>query len=89
MGEQVQSKQEILEFLAGVKEVALFAKAIAKDGKVDLSDLGHLMGLIQKQAVLVAAFEGLGNIDLKSMSLDDALEVVTALIVGAKEVKAA
>lgn len=83
--------KNILELIAGLKELGLVAKAALKDGKVDLQDLSLLAGLLSKQAVLTAALEGLAELDdeVKDLSLDEGLQIVQALVLAAKEVKAA
>lgn len=83
--------KELLELIAGLKEVALLGKAVLKDGKVDLADLSVLAGLLAKQEALMAAFTGVAEVpsEVKNLNLDEALEVVTALVSAAKEVKAA
>lgn len=82
--------KEILELIAGVKELALVGKAVMKDGKVDLADLGSLTLLLAKQKELVEAFQGLSEIkdEVKDISLEEAQSVILALIAAAKEVKA-
>lgn len=83
--------KELLELVAGLKELGLLVKAGLKDGKVDLNDLSLLLGLLPKQQVLLDAFQGLSEVDdeVKDLSLDEAMVVVQALVSAAKEVKAA
>lgn len=82
--------KNILELIAGLKELALLGKAVMKDGKVDLADLALLSGLLAKQQVLQAALEGLSELDeeAKDLTLDEGLSIVQALVQAAKEVKA-
>jgi hypothetical protein len=88
MAEQ-KGVKELLELVAGLKEVALIGKQALKDGKIDLNDLSLLSQLLVKQQVLVAAFEGLGQVvdEAKDLSLDEAMNLIKALLDAAKEVK--
>jgi hypothetical protein len=81
--------KEILELIAGLKEVAKVGKLAMKDGKVDLADLSLLSVLLAKQAELSLAFEGLSDLgdEVKDLSLDEGLQIVSALVAAAKEVK--
>lgn len=90
MAEQ-KGVKEMLELIEGIKQLLLVGKAVMKDGKVDMSDLSHLSVLMAKQAELVAAFQGLGDIkaEAKDIDLAEAQQVVLALIAAAKEVKEA
>jgi hypothetical protein len=83
--------KELLELVKGLKELGLVTKAVLKDGKINLDDLGALTGLLAKQQDLVNAFQGLGDIDeeLKDLSLDEILLVIKELGEAAKAVKAA
>ena len=83
--------KELLEVIAGLKEVALIGKAALKDGKIDLSDLNLLSQLLLKQQVLIAAFDGLGEVgaEVKDISLDEAMALIKALLDAAKDVRAA
>lgn len=88
MAEQKGIK-ELLELVAGLKEVALVGKAALKDGKIDMNDLGLLSQLLLKQQALILAFEGLGELggEAKDISLDEAMELIKVLLAAAKEVK--
>ena len=81
--------KEILELIAGLKELGLLAKAVLKDGKVGLDDLPLLASLLAKQSVLVAALEGLSELqeEVKDLSLDEGIQLVQALAQAAKDVK--
>lgn len=83
--------KEMLELIEGLKQLVLVGKAVMKDGKIDMSDLVHLSALMAKQAELIAAFQGLGELkdEAKDIDLAEAQVVVLALIAAAKEVKAA
>lgn len=81
----------MMELIAGLRELALLGKAVMKDGKIDLTDLPQMMVLLQKQQVLLGAFTGLADVvaEVKDLSADEVLEVVTAIVQAAKDVKAA
>ena len=83
--------KEILELIAGLKEVAKLGKLALKDGKINLEDLALLSQLLVKQQVLVAALDGLGELgaEVKDLSLDEAVQLIQALVDAAKEVKEA
>jgi hypothetical protein len=90
-GKEMKGIKEILELIAGLKEVAKLGKAALKDGKIDLNDLALLSQLLVKQQVLVAALDGLSELgpEVKDLKLDEAMQLVQALVDAAKEVKEA
>lgn len=83
--------KEILELILGIKDLAIVGKNIMADGKINLADLGSLMTLLNKQAELTAAFTGLAEAEaeVKDLTLDEASQVMAALVAAAKEVQAA
>lgn len=83
--------KEMSELIVGVKDLALTLKAVLKDGKINLQDIGALMTLVQKQSEILAAFEGLAEIpgEAKDLSIDEAYAIVTQFKNAAKEVLAA
>jgi hypothetical protein len=85
-----QGIKELLELVAGLKELALAAKVVLKDGKVNAEDIGALMLLLQKQEVVLAALSGLDKLDdeCKDLSGDEVVQVVSALIQAGKAYKA-
>jgi hypothetical protein len=87
----MKDTKELLELIKGLKEIGLLVKLALKDGKIDMTDLGLLSALLVKQQTFVDAFVGLSELpgEVKDLSLDEALGVITALIEAAKEVKAA
>jgi hypothetical protein len=87
----MKDTKEIVELIKALKEIALLVKLVLKDGKVDMADMSVLGVLLAKQAVFVEGFTGLSELpgEVKDLSLDEALAVVTALVEAAKEVKAA
>lgn len=83
--------KEILELIAGLKEVALLAKLSLKDGKIDMADLPLLMQLLNKQKVLSDALTGLGEVvgEAKDLTVDEGILIVQAIMQAGKEVKEA
>lgn len=84
--------KEMLELISGMKEVALIAKQVQKSESSGMQKvLEAVAALAAKQAVLVAAVEGVADVpgEAKDLTLDEAMQVVSALVEAAKEVKAA
>jgi hypothetical protein len=56
---------------------------------VDLADLALLSQLLVKQQVLIDALQGVSDIggEVKDLSLDEAMQLIQALVDAAKEVK--
>jgi dihydrodipicolinate synthase/N-acetylneuraminate lyase len=81
--------KEMLELIAGLKEVAKLGKLALKDGKIDLNDLALLSQLLVKQQVMIDALQGLGDVgdEVKDLSLEEAMQLIQALVDAAKEVK--
>ena len=81
MGEELKvGIKESLELLEGVKLVTVAAVGVLEDGKVDLSDLGKLLPLLQDVQKLVEAAKG---VNLIVGELKD-LEESEVLLLGAK-----
>lgn len=87
---QEHGVKELLELVAGLKEVAVLAKKALADGKIDLADLGLLAEVLAKQQVLMDAAQGLDLLDdeIKNLNLDEAMEVISALVAALKEIRA-
>jgi len=83
--------QQIMELVAALELVAMAGKAAMKDGKIDFADTAVVMDLLQKQSVLIKGFTGFGEIveEGKDLSLDEAVQLITALVIAAKKVAAA
>ena len=83
--------KELLELIAGLKELALAGKGLMADGKLNLNDVPAFLELLDKQSILVAAFSGLSEIpdEAKNLSNEEAMQIVAALVNAAKEFKAA
>lgn len=73
-----KSIKETLEMLDGLGAVAVAVKKIAADGKVNASDLAHVIDLAKKVDVLAAAVDGAGEIVEELKDLDE-MEVMTIL----------
>ena len=69
---ETKSIKETKELLAGLGEVAVAAKKIAKDGKVSADDLTVLMDLALKAEKLSAAVQGVGEVPAELKDLDEA-----------------
>ena len=61
---------ETLEVLEGIKQLAVFATSVLKDGKVNLSDLPLLVGLAQKFDVFKDAVTGADKVLAEAKDLD-------------------
>lgn len=87
--EETKGIKEMLELVAGLKELALVGRLALKDGKLNLADLSLLPVMLAKHEVLVAAFAGLGELkaEAKDINAAEALSVVEAFLLAAKEVK--
>lgn len=83
--------KEMMELIAGLKALAMVGKKAFADGKLNIADAPLLSELFEKQAMLVAAFSGLGELKLeaKDMEISEAVMVVEALLMAVKEVKEA
>lgn len=85
----MKGTKELLELIAALKEVAKLGKLALKDGKIDLNDLGLLSQLLVKQQVLIDGLQGVSDVgaEVKDLSLDEAMQLIQALVDAAKEVK--
>lgn len=83
--------KEISELLKGLELVAVQAKKVLADGKVNALDLPVLMELIAKVDVLASAVKGVEQIpaEAKDINLDEAKELVAAVLALVAAVKAA
>lgn len=74
-------KQGIKQTLEALESLAVLAKAVkevAKDGKVNISDLSVLMSLLNNMSVFVAGIQGADKIgdEIKDLDGDEAKELV-------------
>lgn len=83
--------KEIGELIEGLELVGKAAKKISKDGKVDLSDLAHVVELVKESDKLIQAVKGLDQIDDEVKNLDqaEAMEILAKLFAAAKNIKEA
>jgi len=88
---ELKGIKETLELLEGVKVLVLESKKVLSDGKVSLSDLPVLLGLLQKFSVLNAAVQGVEDViaEAKDLSSDEANIVVSKVLEIVAAVKAA
>ena len=82
--------KETKELLVGLGKVAVAAKKIAADGKINADDLSVLIDLSKDMAVLAEAVIGTAEIPKELSDLDEAevLEIIGLLYSISKEVNA-
>jgi len=76
--------EKIEAILEDVKEVVIAAKKIAKDGKVDLSDLPHVIAIIPKLGKFIEDFKAIGEAVEEGKDIDVAEIVALIQAVSAK-----
>lgn len=83
--------KEIKEMLAAVEVVALAAKKVMKDGKVDFSDAMVIVELGSQLPILLAAIEGMGEVvaEAQDIQADEAVALVGEMYAIAKKVQEA
>ena len=83
--------KEISELLEAIEVVSVAIKKIAKDGKVDLSDVSILFELSSKFGVLMVAAEGIKEIpsEASDIQVEEALELVKKIYGIARAVQTA
>lgn len=83
--------KETKELFQGLGAVAKTAKAVAKDGKVDFSDISHVVELAKNSSVLVEAVKDIDQIpaELKDLEKDELLEIIMLVYKQVSEVEAA
>ncbi len=81
--------KETKELVEGLGEVGLVVVKIAKDKKVDITDLQHVMAMDFSK--VIAAVEGVDKIkaEIQDLSLEEAKELLTLLVDKVAQVKAA
>jgi hypothetical protein len=86
-----KSIKEIKEVLEAVELLGVAAMKVAADKKVAVDDLVHLVAIAKDSEKLVAAMEGLKEIDDEIKDLDQAeiLELVAAVLAMVKKIKEA
>ena len=84
---EAKSIKETLELLEGLGEVAVAAKKIAKDGKVNADDLKVLMDLALNAEKLSSAVSGVSEVpsELKDLDESEVMEIIkTIYLISAK-----
>jgi hypothetical protein len=84
-----KSIKETKELFEGLAEVAKTAKAVANDGKVDFSDLSHVVALATNSSVLVAAVKDVNEVpeEIKDLSKEELLELIGIIYKKVSEVE--
>lgn len=85
-----QGVKELLEAIAGLKQVALAGKVVLADGKLSFNDLPAVVALLSN-AELLAAVDGINQIpsEIKDLDLDEAMQIIGKLVEALKAFKAA
>lgn len=83
--------KEISELIAGLELVAVAAKKIGADGKVNMADIPVAVEVLTKMSALVAAVDGINQLpaEVKDLSGEEAQELLTLLLAAVRNVKAA
>lgn len=83
--------KESLELLDGLKVVAVGAKVVFKDGKVDINDLPEAMVLLGQLGTITAALQGVELVmpELKDLSADEVNQLIAKVLEIVAAVKAA
>lgn len=79
------------ELFEGLKLVAVAAKKISKDGKVDLSDVGAVIDLAKESSILIDAVKDIKEVpeELKDLEKEELLELIMAVYKAVDEVEKA
>lgn len=87
----MKNVKELKELLIALQIIGVFAKKVAADKKVNLEDLPYLVDLAKQMDQILAAVDGLSEIDeeLKDIDEAEAMEVLGQLIKSVKAIKAA
>jgi hypothetical protein len=83
---EIKQTKELFE---GLKLVAVAAKKIAKDGKVDLSDVGAVIDLAKESSVLIEAVKDLDQVptELKDLEKEELLELILTVYKAVDEIE--
>jgi len=86
-----EGTKELKELLVSLKDIAVFAKKVAADKKVNLEDLPALVDLAKNMDEVLAGFDGLNKIpdEVKDIDEAEAMELLGQVLKLVKEVKAA
>lgn len=90
IGENMKDLKQTKELLEGLKLIAVAAKKVAKDGKVDLSDVGAVIDLAKESSKLVEAVKDIQEIpsELADLEKEELLEIILAVYKAVEEVEA-
>lgn len=83
--------KETLELLQGIKDIAVDAKKVLKDGAVNLADLPIAMELLGQLGELSAAVQGVDQVvaEVKDLDAGEINQIVAKVLEIAAAVKAA
>lgn len=86
-----EGTKELKELLVSLKDIAVFAKKVAADKKVNLEDLPALVDLAKNMDEVLAGFDGLNKIpdEVKDIDEAEAMELLGQVLKLVKEIKAA
>jgi hypothetical protein len=78
MSKGIKESKELIEALG---KLVSAGKKVAEDGKVDLSDLKHVVDLAKEYDVIVEGFKGVKEIDdeIKDLDLVEAQELLVQI----------
>ena len=76
MTEEKKGIKEIGELIEGLGLLAKAGFKISKDGKVDISDLAHLVEVVKEFDTLMDAFEDLSEIGAEIKDLDESEVII-------------
>lgn len=73
-----KSIKETKELFKGLGLVFKTVKSVAKDGKIDFSDLADVAALAKNSSVLIEAAKGVNEVplELKDLSKEEILEII-------------
>lgn len=83
--------EKIEAILGDLKQVAIVAKKVSADKKVDLNDLPHVIGLLPLLPKFIADFKAVGEAfeEGKDIDVNEAVALIQKIHAMVKEVEAA
>ena len=83
--------EKIEEIAESLKEVAILAKKISEDKKVDLTDIAHLVAFLPKVNEIIKSFNELGKVvdEGKDLDVAEIVKLIQVVHAKVKEVEAA
>lgn len=90
MEQQNKGIVELSQMLDGLAVIAIAAKKVMADGKVDLKDLSVAMNLVSDSTVLLEAIKGASEIpaEVKDLSMEEIQMIVAKVLAIASQIKA-